>query len=90
MLFVCMISKAEWILRCDFLGRAASGGAPEPPRATRSPPESIRTDQETHFFDFCRVHPGKVHPWKDDPGKDDFGEKVEFSRLNSKQKVQKK
>jgi len=37
---LCLVATGDF-----FLGRAASGGAlaPEPPRATRSQPESIQT-----------------------------------------------
>jgi len=43
-------------------GRTASGGVlpPQPPRATRSQPESLRTVLVIIFFPFFWDHPGKV------------------------------
>jgi len=91
------------ILLSDFPGRAASGGASalELPRATRSTPEPIRNvfSKPTFFFTFST----SSFPRKDEvdflhevekkgrvqPAEVKFCKKVEFSRLNSKQKLQK-
>ena len=67
---ICQCNKScEWagiehiqqtgtlVCRGAVMGRAASGGAsaPEPPRATRSQPESIRMRAKTNFLSSARV-----------------------------------
>jgi len=53
---LCLVILVLRIVSATFLGRAASGRAPEPPHATRIQPEPIRTailGETLIFFGLC-------------------------------------
>jgi len=83
---LCLVATGDF-----FLGRAASGGAlaPEPPRATRSQPESIQTIIPFFFPELSqskkkiRVEPAQLEKKKKKRAKNESGEKCGLSRLNS-------